>query len=351
MSARIRVLVADDSRAARQVLVGFLREGPFFDVVGEAADGREAIASADRLRPDVITMDVLMPGLDGLEAIRAIMAMAPARIVVVSSAVSDRELDLSFRAISAGALEVLGKPVGRSAMDLDTWALKLRESVRLMAGVPVVRRFAAGSDGSGAAVRPVGPAVAPRRLAAFALGASTGGPAALARILAALPRTLAVPVFIAQHMTLGFTRGLARWLSEVSALAVKVVERTAPAMPSCIYLPADGHDLSVDAEGCLHVTPTREEPCPSVDALFESLAAAYGPRGGAALLTGMGDDGARGLLALRRAGGATICQDEATSVVFGMPKVGAALGAADHVLPLDSVAHAIAAMCGGTQAR
>lgn len=350
MTARIRVLVADDSRAVRQALVSVLREGPFFDVVGEAADGQEAIEGADRLRPDVITMDVLMPGLGGLEAIRAIMSTAPARIVVVSSAVSDRELDLSFRAIAAGALEVLGKPVGGGAVDFDAWARKVRESVRLMAGVPVVRRFSKGSSEDGPPAKPLAAVVASRRLAAFALGASTGGPAALARVLGELPGAIPVPVFVAQHMTMGFTRGLVRWLSEVSALRVQMVERTIPAMPSCVYLPMDGHDLSVDADGCLRVTATRAETCPSVDVLFASFGAAYGSRGGAALLTGMGDDGARGLLALRRAGGVTVCQDEATSVVFGMPKAAVDLGAAEHVLPLDSISHTIAALCGTAKA-
>jgi len=349
MTPRIRVLVADDSRAARRALAGVLREDPSFDVVGEAADGREAIQGAERLRPDVITMDVLMPGLDGLEAIRSIMSRAPARIVVVSSAANDRELDVSFRAISAGALEVLGKPAG-DGEDFRAWARRLRESVRLMAGVPVVRRFSEGPAGCGPGAEAPAPVIAPRRLAAFALGASTGGPAALARVLAELPGALPVPVFIAQHMTSGFTRGLVRWLAEVSALGVTVVERSMPAMPARVYVPADGYDLSVDGDGCLHVTASPAEPFPSVNCLFESFAAAYGRRGGAALLTGMGDDGARGLLAVRRAGGVTACQDEATSVVFGMPKAALRLDAAQHVLPLDSISRAVATLCGAGQA-
>ncbi len=338
MTRRIRVLVADDSAATRGALAATLEQDPNIQVVGEAKDGQEARDLALSLRPDVITMDVLMPGLGGLEAISLIMTELAAHIVVVSSAVHDQALALTFRAMSAGALEVLAKPVGLTGAAFEAWGERLRESIRLMADVPVVRRFRAvdGRRPNAAKTRSV--ALPGRGLALIAIGASTGGPVALAHILSALPRALPAPILVAQHLTRGFVRGLVRWLDEEAELDVMLAKAGEVARPGCVYLAPDGQDLGVDDEGCLSLEPSQREPCPSVDHLFEAVAKSFGSRGAAVLLTGMGQDGARGLLALRRAGGSTVAQDQASALVFGMPAAAIELGAAELVLPLEGIA-------------
>lgn len=331
MKRRIRVLIADDSMTVRNALTRLLADDAELEVIGQAQNGVEAVSMAESLRPDVITMDILMPELDGLGAIGAIMAQAPSRVLVVSSVVDDKELELSFRAMAAGALEVIGKPTGKTTEDLRQWGRRVAESVRLMAEVPVVTRrrlsnqpcgFDGGLSGT---------------IDAFAIASSTGGPPALALILAALPKELPIPVFLAQHLTPGFTLGLVSWLASVSPLAVVVAKDGTVALPGHVYLPPDGQDLSVDGDGLLRVSANEGGACPSGDKLLLSVAKAYRNRAGGAVLTGMGEDGARGLLAIRQAGGVTMAQDEATCVVFGMPNAARANGATENLVSLESM--------------
>ena len=333
MTRPIAVLVADDSRAARRTLVTLLGEAADLRVVGEAADGEEAVRLARQLRPDVVTMDVQMPGMNGIEATTAIMEQAPCRILVVC-AVSQREaVDLSFRAISAGALEVIAKPA--PGEDPRAWGRRAAESVRLMAEIPVVRRHRRAS--SAAHVGAMG------RVDAFGLVASTGGPVALMRIFAELPAGLPIPLFVAQHIMAGFGAGLARWFGAESRLTVKVAVEGEAARPGCVYLPPDGRDLTVDGDGLVHLPRCADACHPSGDRLLESLATSYGSRAGGTVLTGMGSDGARGLAAVRRAGGVTLAQDEATSVVFGMPRAARDAGAVSVLVPIEDIAPAIVA--------
>lgn len=331
MSHRIRVLLADDSPTMLDALAACLADEASIEVVGRARDGMEAVEKAIALRPDVITMDVLMPRLDGLGATAAIMAEAPARILVVASVTEDRQQDLSFRAISAGALEVIPKPGAGTPLPL--WGERLAAAVRLMSEVPVVRRRRLPPRG--------GPQLHGRggQLDAFGLAASTGGPPALADLLSALPGDLPVPVLVAQHLAPGFTTGLVRWLSEVTPLQVRVAGAGEAARPGVVYLAPDACHLEIDAEGLL-VTARGSGAghCPSGDRLLTSLARAYGARCGGAVLTGMGEDGARGLLEIRRAGGLTFAQDEESSVVFGMPGAARALGAVDQLVSIPTLA-------------
>lgn len=336
-----RVLVVDDSRAMCEAISVALRSESDLAVVGVARDGHEAVFLARSLKPDVVTMDVQMPGLDGLAAIAEIMIQAPTRILVVCGVDDSTHVDLSFRAIAAGALELLAKP--RASQPFQAWAAKLVHAIRLMREVPIVRRRVAMRSVPDFVRQKI-----PRaggRVWAVGLAASTGGPPALAKILEALPFDLPVPIFVAQHMSPGFLSGMLRWLSSVTRLRVVAGTSGTVADAGHVYLAPEGHDLWVDREGVLQTAPYHGLHCPSADRLLTSLASAYGERVGAAVLTGMGDDGATGLLEIRRAGGITMAQDEASCVVYGMPRAAVQMGAAATQLAPTAIAEAIVDLC------
>ncbi|KFE64286.1 chemotaxis protein CheB [Hyalangium minutum] len=332
----IRVLVVDDSPTMVNTMATLLSQEPRIEIVGRAGDGNRAVSLARLLRPDVITMDLLLPGLDGPAAIAAIMSDAPARILVVS-AVADRGADLGFQAIRAGALELIAKPNVTSGEELRKWGRELTNSICLMAEVPVISRRK---------IREVVPPLLSKgaRVDIFGLAASTGGPPALAEILSRLPKDLPVPIVVAQHITEGFTPGMVRWLSQVTPLGVSIARDGERLEPGKVYFPLDGHDLTID-RGLARLSPTRGGPCPSGDLLLSSLSRVYGGRAGGGVLTGMGDDGARGLLDIRRSGGVTMAQDEASSVVFGMPKAALDIGATEQALPLSAMPDFIRNCC------
>jgi two-component system chemotaxis response regulator CheB len=351
------VLIADDSATVRTALAEMLSADKRLLVVGQARDGIEAVALARTLHPDVITMDVNMPRLDGLGATAAIMTEAPSRVLMVCSVSEQGQMDLSFKAMAAGALELLPKPAA-GPNELRKWGERVAESVRLMAEVPVVRRtrrVSLASGGGELSIPATIPAPAPRlsgtmrshigHIDAIGIVASTGGPPALASLLSALPVKLPVPVLIAQHIADGFTGGLVRWFSSVTKLSVKIASEGTRALPGHVYLPPDGLDVEIDPRGILHTPKAVSVNTPSGNRLLFSLARSYGVRAVGIVLTGMGDDGALGLLAIRKAGGSTLVQDEATSVVFGMPQAAHALGAAQQVVPLDSIASLIVELC------
>jgi len=326
----LRVVVADDSDSVRTLITSFLVEDGI-DVVGDATDGLHAVDLVTELRPDVVTMDILMPRLDGLAATAAIMTHVPTPIVVVCDTSRFGQVDLSFQAMTAGALEVIPKPSG--TMPVRQWGRRLTESVRLMADVPLVRRRR-GSVADIAQYRDLR-----YRLEAFGIVASTGGPPAVAQLLGALPAGYCVPLLVVQHIAPGFTRGLARWLDGITPLHVVEAEDGAHLEGGTVYLPPDGHEMIVGDGGVLRVSACRSpEHGPSGDRLLESLAAAYGSRAGGAVLTGMGDDGARGLRAIRERGGFTMAQDEASSVVWGMPAAAMRMGATDQLFPIEHMA-------------
>jgi two-component system chemotaxis response regulator CheB len=314
-----------------------LREDPKIDVIGEARDGVEAVDCARKLRPDVITMDVSMPRLSGLDAITTIMADAPSRIIVVCSVRDEIAIDLSFRAVAAGALELIPKPRVESVDDIKAWGKQVREAVRLMSEVPVVRRRRSPLMPSAASMG------APGRLDALGIAASTGGPPAVAAILGDIRRDIAIPVFIAQHVAPGFSEGLRRWLETASGLPCVLPRDGALTRGGHVYLAPDNRDLEVDAAGAIRLAPPRSLNRPSANILFVSMVTAYGARAGAVVLTGMGEDGAAGVRAIKAAGGIALAQDEASSVVGGMPRAASDAGAT--VVPLAEIAGRIRALC------
>ena len=348
-SSRIRVVVADDSPVVREILSALLTEDPGIEIAGTACDGLETIERVSALRPDVVTVDVGMPALDGLSAIDVIMERCPTRVVVVTAVDDAARKDLCFRALGSGALEVLAKPTGRSAADVDAWGAQLRQTVHLMAEVPVVRR-----PSTRLAVHPVAEGTfgvaKGRPVDAFGIVASTGGPQAVATILRSLPPSLSFPILVVQHTTPGFSGGLARWLAESTSLAVSLAADGDPCRPGCVYVAPDGWNLEVVAGSPTGVrirlvSVDSDGHVPSGDRLLASLAAALGPRAGAIVLTGMGEDGAEGLLAVRKAGGVAWAQDEATSAVYGMPQAALRRGGAGAVVPLEAIASSICS-CG-----
>jgi two-component system, chemotaxis family, protein-glutamate methylesterase/glutaminase len=331
----IRVLIVDDSITVREYLAYLLGEDPALQVVGSAGDGLEALEQAVHLRPDIIVMDVHMPRLGGFEATRQIMQRVPTPIVMISTAARHDEVAMTFDAIRAGALTVLEKPVGLDHPDHADMACRLVDTVKLMAQVKVVRRWPAHTPMSAAASA----VERGRRIRVVAIGASTGGPQVLAELLGAQPRNFPAPIVIVQHITPGFTAGLVQWLGQGTKLAVKLAEATERMLPGTAYLAPDGVQMGVTRDGCIVLSGESGEDGfrPSASHLFASVAEAYGRSAIGILLTGMGRDGATGLRKLRDAGGLTIAQDKASSVVFGMPAEAIRLGAAQHVLPPEEV--------------
>jgi two-component system chemotaxis response regulator CheB len=352
--ATLRVLVTEDSVVARALLVSIVGRDPGLEVVGEARDGEEAVALAAKLKPDVITMDVHMPKLDGLEATRRIMAEAPTPIVVIS-AIDPKDVRLSFEALDSGALAVLAKPTGPAAPDFADRAAEIVNTIKTMAGVRVVKRRpklgAASATPEPAAPTPQTPHPTPpatraatrRRIDVVAIGSSTGGPDALGKIVGALPATAPVPIVIVQHITVGFHQGLVDWLNNVTPLNVKLGVDGEPIKTGEVVIAPGEHHMTIDAGRRIKLIdegPVRGHR-PSATKLFQSVTKVYGANALGVILTGMGDDGADGLVDLHKAGGWVIGQDEATCVVYGMPREAALRGAVSEVLPLGEIAGGI----------
>lgn len=326
------VLICDDSVTMRLALRRSIIGGGL-SVAAEASTGEDALSLASRLKPDLITMDVMLPGMNGFEATQALLKTGPARIVIVSAAGEALQADLSFRALQSGALDLVDKPEGGSPEQLAAWGQDLCMRLTALADLPLGLRPASMP-------RLSRPKVVRRELAALGIASSTGGPPALAQLLKDVPGDLPFPILVAQHIAPGFTEGLARWLGTQTALKVKVAIGGELASPGTVWLPRDHNDLLWSA-GRLRVSPNPGGVCPSGDRLLESLGAQLGPRAAGAVLTGMGSDGAAGLAELRRAGGLTYAQDSASCVVDGMPAAAVAKGGTDQRLTLEEMGFCI----------
>lgn len=324
----IRVLIVDDSASVRSVLKRFFSRTPDIEVVGEAVDGEKAVQAVLDLQPHVVVMDLQMPVMDGYAATERIMAVRPTPIVVLSSRANRNQIQTAFEAMRRGALEVLPKPE-----DTPSWqqlAENLPETVRAVAEArtgPRRRSRAARAEA-------VGPW--PRKLRWIAIGASTGGPAAIREFLEEIPPDPPVGFAIVQHIASGFELGFADWLNKALPLDIRLARDGEALRRGSVRLAPGGAHLLMEAGGVLRLdaeTPPRRGHRPAVDEFFSSCAETCPDEVAGVLMTGMGADGVEGLLALRRAGGLTLVQDEASSVVFGMPRVALERGAADVALP------------------
>jgi two-component system chemotaxis response regulator CheB len=334
------VLVVEDSLTVRRRLCEVLAGDPDLEVVGEAADGRRAIELCQALAPDVITMDMMLPTMSGLAATEYIMAYRPTPILVVSSSLNRGELFRTYDALAAGAVDVLEKPRGDETD--GAWEQRLLDAVKLTARIRVITHPRARIAGRAGAPARAGP----REVAVVALGASTGGPAAVVEVLRALAGAALPPLLLVLHINEPFGAAFADWLDAQTCLRVAYArdgEPLAGAAGRVLMAPPDRHLVLRDRRLRLTLDLERHSCRPSVDVLFESLAREAGAGVLASLLTGLGRDGAAGLLAVREAGGLTIAQDEATSVVYGMPREAVLLGAAGQVLPLAEIGPAILA--------
>jgi two-component system chemotaxis response regulator CheB len=334
----IRVLVADDSPTARKLLVAILAADPGITVVGEAADGDEAIAKTVALRPDVVTMDIDMPGTDGLQATQRILKQAPVPVVVISAAIGGADQTAAMEALNAGAVAVVAKPGGPEVPGFAELAPHICSTVKSMASVTLVRsaprRAATETPRANVALHPRN-----SRVQAVVIAASTGGPAALQTLLAGLPRPFPAPVLVVQHMSPGFTQGLAAWLAATCGRPVRVALDGEPLLPGIVYMAPDGSHLGVSRQA---VALSAEPPVggfqPAASFLFSSAARAYGASLVGVVLTGMGRDGLLGAQDVHREGGRIVAQDAATSVVNGMPGAVVAAGLASEVLAIQDIA-------------
>lgn len=367
----IEVVVVDDSPVQRRFLRASIEADHDLTVVGEARNGREAVALVARLRPAAVLMDLDLPVMSGLEAIERIMAASPTPILVYSAFVGGEDSKNALEALAAGAVDVLAKPGPDDTGSLDSYADALRKRLRVAARVRVITHPRGRLRSQGIATESVpvltgGTRSAARTLAAvadeprepfdsrsdlrlLAIGASTGGPQALLTLLSALPADLPQAVLVVQHMAEGFIPGLASWLDQLVPLPVVVGESGRRLMPGTVTIAPSGSNLLVQDDR-LRVLCVPPDPgqfhVPGIDATFRSVADALGPRAVGVLLTGMGRDGAAGLLAMRERGSVTLGQDEATSAVYGMPAAAAALQAIDRQLPIGEVAPALLELVG-----
>lgn len=353
MAQPIQVLIVDDSPLMQRILSDVLQQDPAIQVVGVAANGRIAIEMVERLRPHVVTMDVRMPVMDGLATTEHLMAYCPTPILVLT-ATAQHDLDITFKMLGAGALDVVQKPIGGDPRALVRQSHDLIRRIKLLSRVKVVRHLRGRRRGEetgqhAISVPPVPakyvalpPHQATPDLSVVVIGASTGGPRAVSQILGELPATLLAAVVVVQHIAEGFSGGMAEWLGLHCRMPVVLAQEGMALRAGTVFVAPDRCDFLLEKDGRVHLSRNSVLlQRPSVDVAMQAAAAVFGARCSGVLLTGMGRDGAYGMLTIRRAGGYTLAQDEATSAIFGMPRAAIELNAAVDILPLPQIAQRI----------
>lgn len=336
----IKLLIVDDSIVITKLLIRILTLEPVISLVGVAKNGREAIEMAEKLKPDVITMDINMPEMNGLEATRKIMETNPVPIIIVSGYSKLQEMDITFQAMEAGAVSVLEKPV-LNHPDYDNMVKKYIKTVRLMSKVKVVRRWPADRYPSvpGKTLQKEKIQEKNSKVEIIAIGASTGGPVVIQTILSGLLQKISVPVLIVQHIASGFIQGMTEWLSRGTGLPIHIAGHNEALLPGHVYFAPDDRHMEAgrNRNVLLRKGERKNGVCPSISCLFQSVAEVYGSSAVGILLTGMGRDGADELKLMKDKGAATIAQDKESSVVYGMPGEAIKQGGAMYILPPDRI--------------
>jgi len=344
----IKVLIVEDSPVVQELLTYILSSDPDIQVIGTAGNGEEAVKMVGDKRPDVVTMDINMPKMDGFEATRIIMETTPIPIVIVSASWDPGELEKTFQAMEAGALAAVRKPVGVAHPDYKDQAKELIQTIKLMSEVKVVRRHSRIKHGKGIpeglAVKDLIPLTTDVKV--VAIGASTGGPPVIETILSKLSKDSCAPLLIVQHIAPGFVQGFADWLANSCRIPVKIATRHEFPLPGHAYIAPDGVHMGMDTSGRIVFEGSEPENGlrPAVSYLFRSVAKVFGKNIVGVLLTGMGKDGAHELKMMKEKGAITIAQDKESCVVYGMPGEAVNLNAATYVLSPPKIAELLAGL-------
>lgn len=338
----IKILIVDDSETEMAILKYIFESEKDIKIVGYARNGQEAVKLANLLKPNLITMDVLMPIMDGIEATRTIMSQNPIPIVVISTKTNDDTLKIAFQALEAGALSVLQKPININSPNFKNERRRIIDAVRSMAEIKVVKKRFHTASKKQNTVPNID--VSYRNYELLAIGTSVGGPQALNIILSKLSADFPIPVVVVQHMSLGFIEGFTKWLNANAALTIKIAENQEVLKNGVVYFAPDNYHLVINRlNKDLIAKLVKMEPvsgfCPSITVLLSSVAKTCGKNAIGVLLTGMGSDGAQGLLELKNAKAHTFIQDSKSSIVFGMAGIAQSLGAVDKVIELDQIAN------------